>query len=273
MGLFDKKYCDVCGDKIGLLGNRKLEDGNLCKNCAKKLSPLFSERRHSTVAEIKEQLAYREQNAEELNNFHPDRTYGRSKKIFVDTAAKKFIVTFFSDWKDENPDLISFSQVKNIQSNVEERKNELYYKDDEGKNKSYVPPRYEYEYSFILKIFVDSPWFDEIKVELNGTPGPDSPYAPEYRECEFQIKEITELLMNQPLSQPSQPSQPTQTQTAAETDGWTCACGAVNSGKFCSSCGNPKPENKPKFCTNCGWKNTDPANTPKFCPECGSKLG
>ena len=26
MGLFDKKYCDFCGNKIGLLGNKKLED-------------------------------------------------------------------------------------------------------------------------------------------------------------------------------------------------------------------------------------------------------
>ena len=51
MGLFDKKYCDICGAKIGLLGNRKLEDGNLCKNCAAKLSPWFSDRRQSTVAE------------------------------------------------------------------------------------------------------------------------------------------------------------------------------------------------------------------------------
>lgn len=23
MGLFDKKYCDICGEKIGLLGNRQ----------------------------------------------------------------------------------------------------------------------------------------------------------------------------------------------------------------------------------------------------------
>lgn len=23
MGLFDKKYCDICGEEIGLLGNRK----------------------------------------------------------------------------------------------------------------------------------------------------------------------------------------------------------------------------------------------------------
>ena len=41
MGLFDKKNCDICGEKIGLLGNRKLDDGNLCKNCARKLSPWF----------------------------------------------------------------------------------------------------------------------------------------------------------------------------------------------------------------------------------------
>lgn len=54
MGLFDKKYCDVCGEKIGLLGNRKLEDGNLCKECARKLSPWFSDRRSSTVEEIKQ---------------------------------------------------------------------------------------------------------------------------------------------------------------------------------------------------------------------------
>ena len=32
--LFEKKECSVCGGEIGLLGNRKLEDGNLCKNCA-----------------------------------------------------------------------------------------------------------------------------------------------------------------------------------------------------------------------------------------------
>ena len=56
MGLFDKKYCDVCGEKIGLLGNKKLEDANLCKNCASKLSPWFHERRHSTLDEIKAQL-------------------------------------------------------------------------------------------------------------------------------------------------------------------------------------------------------------------------
>ena len=52
MGLFDKKYCDICGEKIGLLGNCKLDDGNLCKECAQKLSPWFEERRHSIFYKI-----------------------------------------------------------------------------------------------------------------------------------------------------------------------------------------------------------------------------
>ena len=100
MGLFDKKYCDICGEKIGLLGNRKLEDGNLCKDCAKKLSPFFSERRSSTVEDIKRQLAYREENERRLADFRPDMTFGEYKKVYVDRAGAKFIVTSASNWRN-----------------------------------------------------------------------------------------------------------------------------------------------------------------------------
>ena len=133
MGLFDKKYCDICGEKIGLLGNRKLEDGNLCKDCAKKLSPFFSERRHSTVEEIKQQLAYREENQLRLANFHPDSTFGRFKKVYVDRAGAKFIVSTATNWRDENPDLISFSQVTGVDTDIDENKTEIYYRDEVGK--------------------------------------------------------------------------------------------------------------------------------------------
>ena len=77
MGLFDKKYCDICGEKIGLLGNRKLDDGNLCKECAKKLSPWFEERRHSTVEDIKQQLESREAKSTEF----PYHTTDHNKKV------------------------------------------------------------------------------------------------------------------------------------------------------------------------------------------------
>ena len=82
--LFDKKECAVCGGEIGLLGNRKLEDGNLCKDCASKLSPWFSDRRQSTVEEIKGQLAYREANQEKVAVFHTTRTLGERMKVLLD---------------------------------------------------------------------------------------------------------------------------------------------------------------------------------------------
>ena len=64
MGLFDifkKKDCEICGKEVGMFGYKKLEDGEICKDCVKLLSPFFSERRHSTVEQIKAQIASREQ--------------------------------------------------------------------------------------------------------------------------------------------------------------------------------------------------------------------
>ncbi len=72
-------------------------------------------------------------------------------------------------------------------------------------------------------------------------------------------------------AQPQQPQQPQQSQQpqTAPQGGWTCSCGAVNTGKFCSECGSKKPEApKKRFCTNCGSALSEGA---KFCPECGTK--
>ena len=49
-------------------------------------------------------------------------------------------------------------------------------------------------------------------------------------------------------------------------DGWVCTCGTANTGKFCSECGAKKPQTQ---CDKCGWKPEDPSKLPKFCPECG----
>lgn len=52
--------------------------------------------------------------------------------------------------------------------------------------------------------------------------------------------------------------------------GWTCECGTANTGKFCSNCGKPNPGAVPKYkCNKCGWVPEGPENPPKFCPECG----
>ena len=209
MGLFDKKYCDVCGEKIGLLGNRKLEDGNLCKDCAKKLSPFFNERRHSTVVEIKQQLAYREENISQLEFFYPTRTLGNDKKIHIDERNGKFIVTSSSNWKDDNPDIINLTQVTSVNVDIEEDRDEIKLRDSEGNYRSYNPPRYEYEYRFNVEINVDSPYFNVIEFELTKfNSRPDSKYSDLYRSYEHQVDEIKRALMpslyvNQPYAQPN----------------------------------------------------------------------
>lgn len=57
--------------------------------------------------------------------------------------------------------------------------------------------------------------------------------------------------------------QPAPQQTAPQAAGWTCACGTVNSGNFCSNCGSPKPS--ADWICSCGTKNSG-----KFCSNCGA---
>lgn len=169
MGLFDKKFCDICGEKIGLLGNRKLEDGNLCKNCAAKLSPWFSERRASTVQQIQEQLNYREDNRASVEVFHTTSSYGQVKKLLLDENNEKFMVASTHNYAQENPDVLDFSQVTGCDMDIRESRTEQKMKDAQGNYVSYNPARYTYHYDFYFSIHVNHPYFDEMEFKLNSS--------------------------------------------------------------------------------------------------------
>ena len=114
MGLFDafkKKDCEICGKEVGLFGYKKLEDGEICKDCVKLLSPWFDDRRHSTVAQIKQQLIYREENRAALNTFRPTVAYGERYTLraeLVNGVPTRFVVERTDSYKEENADIISF---------------------------------------------------------------------------------------------------------------------------------------------------------------------
>lgn len=167
--LFDKKECAFCGGEIGLLGNRKLEDGNMCKDCAKKLSPWFSDRRNSTVAEIQEQLDYREANREKVASFRTTRTLGENTKVLLDEDAGTFMVTSARNLQEANPDVLAFADVTGCILDIDEDCTEVMREDRDGKEVSYNPPRYTYEYDFFITIQVRNPYFDEIRFKLNGS--------------------------------------------------------------------------------------------------------
>ncbi len=59
-----------------------------------------------------------------------------------------------------------------------------------------------------------------------------------------------------------------ETAAAGASGSWKCACGSVNTGKFCPNCGGKKPEEIPAGFWKCSCGNV---NSGKFCPNCGSK--
>ena len=191
--MFEKKNCDICGGEIGLLGNKKLEDGNLCKECASKLSPWFSDRRRSTVDQIREQLDWREANQQRVAQFNPTRTLGNDMKVILDEDAGRFIVTRSSRWREANPDVLDFSQVTGCDTEIRESRTELHWKDSDGEEHDYDPPRYDVDYDMYLTIHVNVPYYDSISFKVNGS-RIEERNSVEYREAERQANEIRAAL-------------------------------------------------------------------------------
>lgn len=106
----------------------------------------------------------------------------------------------------------------------------------------------------------------------------------------FQMGQQPQYQQTAPAPAPAAAPEP------ASDDSWTCSCGAVVKGNFCTQCGSKKPEPKPaadswtcscgavatgKFCSQCGAKRPEApvgwtcscgaVNKGKFCSECGAK--
>lgn len=221
MGLFDifkKKDCEICGKEVGLFGYKKLEDGEICKDCVKLLSPFFDDRRHSTVEQIKAQIACREQNKSMLEQFNHNVCIGDYYKLFAeikDGIPSRFVVSRYDDYKSENADIIAFKDISACNVDIDESKREETYSNDQGQRVSYNPPRYTYRYDFIIKLDIANiPYIDNIRIKLNSstveletvqqnsivgglfgkTAGFDPMLYPEYREYKAMCDELAELI-------------------------------------------------------------------------------
>ena len=168
MGLFDKKTCDLCGEKIGLFGGLELEIGNLCSDCADKISPLLDPNDFEDLDSLREHLAYREENRPAAEEFHATQEIGQDMTLMVDEEAGTFVLTETGDASDA--DVFSLEDVVECSMEVEEEENEIFDVDDEGNDVSYDPPRFEYAFTFWMQIVLDHPQFDELNFPLNDSP-------------------------------------------------------------------------------------------------------
>ena len=286
MGLFDKKFCDVCGEKIGLLGNRKLEDGNLCKDCAGKLSVWFNDRRHTTLSGIKEQLADREANRAKANAFVMTKFFGDCDTVIMfDENRRTFAVCSKKDMPEGNPDIIELSRVTYCSPDAKEYKKEITYKDGNGNTQSYNPKRYEYSYDFYYEIHVNHPYIDEIRFRLNSM-------KVELREATKgeQVSSVLGILAGQNNTIVTQNPQYDKYVTMGqeitgliekyrnETTGtdprMQAEMAARQAMSFAQNTVAPQAAeqtNGPSwYCSNCGTKNE---GTGHFCCSCGTKRG
>ena len=219
MGIFDvfkKKDCEICGKEVGVFGYKKLENGEICKDCVKLLSPWFDERRHSTVEQIKAQLAAREQNKIALEDFAHSLCYGVGyRKIYIEVQngiPTRFVISENEDYRAENADIISFSNVSSFEIDIDDSRSEEKYTNDKGERVSYNPPRYTYSYDFDLKLTITGiPYIDDMRMRLNsstlhletierrgllgGIVGAtfDPTLYPEYREYKAMCDELSEI--------------------------------------------------------------------------------
>ena len=78
---------------------------------------------------------------------------------------------------------------------------------------------------------------------------------------------MAQMQMQQQQVQAAQQAQPQAAAgvAAGAAAGWTCSCGAVNTGNFCTNCGTAKPAPASWTCS-CGA-----VNTGNFCTNCGNK--
>ncbi len=213
--LFEKKECAICGGEIGLLGNRKLEDGNCCKDCAKKLSPWFDERRHSTVEQIKAQLQAREYNKLALETWQPSIALGDYYTMYVKTKGDvpiSFVVSNSDKYRENNADILAFLWITACTPDIRESREELKRTNSQGEKVSYDPPRYEYRYDFYIKLDIKGcDYIDDMRFRINSstvkleTVMPkatlfsaaqsfDPMLYPEYRKYKSMLDEICEVV-------------------------------------------------------------------------------
>ena len=114
MGLFEKKFCDLCGEKVNLLTRQKLQDGFLCSDCKHKLSCLSDDWDDRSISDVKAHIEAREANKAKYAQFSATAKAGRANELMVDAAHGQFCFAIGKDFSSGNPEVFEFSQLQNF---------------------------------------------------------------------------------------------------------------------------------------------------------------
>lgn len=209
MALFEKKTCDICGNKLGLSGRLKAADGIVCKSCAARLSPWAGDQKGATLYELRRQLVHREANRQLVADFDTSRSYGEKDRICMDAGRRQFMIVRTDNVTLENPDVIPYDKVTDCFYTVEEDRVEDLQKDERGKTVSFDPPQFHYLFDFVVTISVRDQDFDSLTFRLNkdsvsipggeaGVPASEREANMDYRRYVHAAEEIDGILTFRP---------------------------------------------------------------------------
>ena len=157
--------------------------------------------------------------------------------LYFDEDKKQFIVENDRNWRAANPDVIDYAMVTGCEIDIDESKDEITYKDKEGQEKSYVPPRYKYFYDFNLILHINHPYFDRLSIQVNNTQAENRGSAA-YREELKKAEEIKAI-----FTKAREEEREAIAQAAAPKTPVVCpACGATtipDANGCCEYCGSP----------------------------------
>ncbi|MBE6126139.1 MAG: DUF4428 domain-containing protein [Erysipelotrichaceae bacterium] len=117
-----QENCSVCGNKLTRFGSKVLKDGMLCRNCAKLASEWLEDADFAemTVEQIREHLAYRQENREKLAEFKGSKVVDGKYSLFIDDESKDFLISKRSDYVQDNADLLNINEIRKVR--IVERK-------------------------------------------------------------------------------------------------------------------------------------------------------
>lgn len=124
MGSHVSNRCGICGKRIGILGGSMLTDGELCPDCASRLSPFITSTLELGLDDARSQIALREENRASLASFSPTRTIFATDdespdewRIMIDEISRKFVAFRGSqaDLLEVNPDVFGLDAVTDVE--------------------------------------------------------------------------------------------------------------------------------------------------------------
>lgn len=167
MGLFDKKNCDICGEKLDFQ-----ETANWTMEICVRTVPasfLLGLKKDATAPQkiSKDSWNTEKKNKNAVRSFSITREFSADRyHVFIDDNKGLFAVAFNMSEQD-NPDIVPLSAITSCRLDIDEQRVEEEYKDQDGESRSYVPPRYNYSYDYKIKLGVNTPWFDDMDFKLN----------------------------------------------------------------------------------------------------------